>query len=164
MQSWISMPLWLFHSQFNWQSFLRTQLNLDGCQSFVVAVIDGKDIASYFFPSPRSTSLQSLDQQPFCHTFLLPIGYYFTTTAKTIICLCFPTSAASPEVLSVFCCGPLGIESWCCEMEECPHSSALFLLQGLRSLAPSSSTLLCGSETKPAFKKKKEREDKKQNN
>lgn len=63
------------------------------------------------------------------------------------------TSAASPVVLSAFCCGPLGTESWCCEMEECPHSSALCLLRGLCCLVPSFSILLFGSETKPASEK-----------
>lgn len=75
------------------------------------------------------------------------------------------TSAASPAALSVSCRGPLATESWCCGMEECLHSSALCLLPALCSLAPSFSTLLCGSETKPAFIKKektKERERKKQ--
>lgn len=65
-----------------------------------------------------------------------------------------PTSAASPAAPSASCRGPLATGSWCCGMGECPRSSALCLLPAQRSLAPSSSTLLCGSETTPGIVQK----------
>lgn len=95
-------------------------------------------------------------QKPRLSQAFLQLSGSCVTTATTIISLSLLTSAASPAVLSVFCSGPLETESWCCGMEERPHWSALCLLRGPCCLAPSFSTLLYGSETKPGFKKKRE--------
>lgn len=62
------------------------------------------------------------------------------------------TSAASPAALSASCRGRRETESWCSGTEECPRSSAPCLPLHPCSPSLSSSTLLCGSETRPAFK------------
>lgn len=143
---WITgfLSIILFYCHFNFQG-LRNKKDLHSREHFVVFADRQQPLNIKPFDSFHQLSVYKSRPPSFPLT-----GFWFTTITATALISTLPTSAASPEVLSVSDWGPPGTESWCCETEECPHSSALCLLRGLRSLALSSSTWLCGSETKPA--------------